>query len=303
IQNPGLKPNWALVIGSTYEGMGKDLMLEPVRVALGASNVREITPEDLDSTYTWFLAKCRLVLVEEMKLSERKATMNRLKPLVAAPPYTLSVNAKFEPQYEIPNIIAAIFFTNVENALAISSQGRRYFVTWNDGQPRDATYYEGLVAWYRGGGAALAARWLLQLDVSDFKAQGRAPDSGAKDDMRRASRTLLEEWLEDSIADVAAPFDTDIVALEDVLARMPDHVTGRSRPTGQRLSATLKRLGAVYLGRVRLGKALPNMASDRAALWAIRRAGEVSHLSAPTIRDRYLSQLAAVEKQVEDLFT
>lgn len=302
IQNPGLKPNWALVIGSTYEGIGKDLMLEPVRVALGAGNVREISPDDLDSQYTWFLARCRLVLVEEMKLSERKATMNRLKPLVAAPPYTLTVNAKFEPQYEIPNIIASVFFTNVENALAISQQGRRYFVTWNDGQPRLAEYYKGLVAWYRSGGAALAARWLLSRDVSDFEAQGRAPESGAKEDMRRAARSLLEEWLEDSIADGAAPFDTDIVALEDVLARLPDYVMGRGRPTGQRLSAALKRLGCVYLGRVRLGRVPANMASDRAALWAVRRAENVVHLSAPTLRDRYLDQVAQGAVKAAEMF-
>ena len=80
-QNPGEKPNWALVIGSTSEGLGKDLMMDPVRAALGSANVREIGPDDLSSGWTDFIKGTRLLIVEEMELNERKATMNRLKPL------------------------------------------------------------------------------------------------------------------------------------------------------------------------------------------------------------------------------
>lgn len=168
IQNPGEKPNWAVVMGSSAEGLGKDLTLEPVRVALGAANVREIDADDLASGYSDYLAGTRLLIVEEMQMHERKAMMNRLKPLIAAPPHTLRVNVKFQPQYEIPNLIATIFFTNMENALAISAKDRRYFVTWNEAQPKPDTYYTELVAWFDAGGAAHAARWLLDRDVSSF---------------------------------------------------------------------------------------------------------------------------------------
>src|SRR5690606_29969104 len=65
IQHQGEKPNWALVIGSTAEGIGKDLMMQPVRVALGADNVREIGPDDIASGYTDFLVGTRLLIVEE----------------------------------------------------------------------------------------------------------------------------------------------------------------------------------------------------------------------------------------------
>jgi hypothetical protein len=252
IQNPGLKPNWAVVIGSTFEGLGKDLMLEPVRVALGAANVREITPEDLDSQYTWYLKETRLVLVEEMKLSERRATMNRLKPLVSAPPYTLSINIKFEPQYAIPNIVAAIFFTNAENALAISSQVRRYFVTWNDGQPRSAAYYEKLVAWYRSGGAALAARWLLDLDVSEFKALGRAPETAAKTAMAQAGRSLLEELTEDGLQ----ARDGVLAGRTFALGEVTEHARQAMkdpRLSHTRVAAVLRKYGCVSLGRLSLG--------------------------------------------------
>lgn len=294
-QNPGEKPNWSLVIGSTAEGMGKDLMLDPVRVALGPVNVREVGPEDLASANSDYLENTRLLIVEEMEMAERKAMMNRLKPLVAAPPYTLRVNIKFQPQFEIPNLLAVIFFTNMDNALALSRQGRRYFVTWNDGDPKPDTYYTGLAAWFAAGGAAKAARWLLQRDVSGFNAKGRAPDTAAKEAMQRASRSVLEEWLETSVEDETGAFATDIVALEDVWCRLPDYAVGRARPTMQRLASAMKRAGCKNLGRVRLGKPLTTTENDRATLWAVRRADMVVGLEPKKLVELYWQQRARAE--------
>lgn len=249
IQNPGEKPNWSLVIGSTVEGMGKDMMIEPVRVALGAANVREIGPDDLVSGYTDFLANTRLLLVEEMQMSERKAMMNRLKPLVAAPPYTLRVNIKFEPQYEVPNIVAAIFFTNMDNALSLSKQDRRYFVTWNHGQPREALYYEALANWYADGGAAMAARWLLSRDVSAFKAKGRAPDTAAKGAMRLAALPDLEATIHDGLLNREGPFARRLVTVGEVAEWVREFIGPFRPPSPRRLVGALKAAGAIQFDR------------------------------------------------------
>lgn len=249
VQNPGEKPNWALVIGSTAEGMGKDMMIEPVRVALGAANVREIGPDDLVSGYTDFLANTRLLLVEEMQMNERKAMMNRLKPLVAAPPYTLRVNVKFEPQYEVPNLVAAIFFTNMDNALSLSKQDRRYFVTWNHGQPREASYYEGLASWYGDGGAAKAARWLLSRDVSAFKPKGRAPNTAAKGAMRLAAMPDLEATIHDGLLNREGPFWRRLVTVGEVAEWIRQLIGPFRPPSPRRLVGALKAAGAVQFDR------------------------------------------------------
>lgn len=279
IQNPGLKPNWALVIGSTYEGMGKDLMMEPVRVALGKGNVREITPDDLASDYNGFLVRARLLFIEEMQVHERKAMMNRLKPLLAAPPHTLRVNIKFQPQYEIPNSVAAVFFTNMENALAITGQDRRYFVTWNDGEPRGADYYGGLVAWYAAGGAEMAARWLIDRDVAGFNPQGRAPDTEAKTQMRKAALPELEAAIQDAVAIREGPFRRRLVTMGEVSAWVRD-LLGPYRPPGpRRLSAALKAAGALrsdkrpQLGAVPAGCQRPP-AYDRKQMWLYAMPGD-----------------------------
>lgn len=253
IQNPGEKPNWAIVMGSTAEGLGKDLMLEPVRAALGAANVREIDADDLASGYSDYLAGTRLLIVEEMQMHERKAMMNRLKPLIAAPPYTLRVNIKFQPQYEIPNLIATIFFTNLENALAIGGKDRRYFVTWNNAQPQPDAYYTELVAWFADGGAAYAARWLLDRDVSGFNAKGKAPMTTAKDDMRKAARSLPDEVLEDGIEHKEGPFAHRLFTLDEATGFMQARIGDRPRLTNSYVSARLKRLGLLRIRRQSLG--------------------------------------------------
>lgn len=252
LRHPGEKPNWALMIGSTFEGLGKDLMLEPVRLALGADNVREIGPGDLMSNWTWFLSRTRLLIIEEMHLSERKDTMNRLKPLIASPPYTLPVNVKHQPQYEVPNLVASIFFTNNSNALALSVADRRFFVAWNESPPRDPEYYISLVAWYESGGVAKAARWLLQRDLTDFQPKGKAPPSSAKEDMRKASRSAWEAVVEDAARDGEGPFTYRVVALNEIEGWLRQELGDRGR-MNRPLADLLKRVGYVELRRCELG--------------------------------------------------
>ena len=254
VQNPGEKPNWALVIGSTAEGMGKGLMLAPVRAALGDVNVKEIGPDDLMSNNSDYLDGTRLLIVEEMEMTERKAMMNRLKPLIAAPPVTLRVNVKFQPQYAIPNTLAAIFFTNMPNALALSKGGRRYFVTWNDGQPRPDDYYAGLVAWFSGGGAALAARWLLSRDLAGFSPRGKAPTTEAREEMRLAALPRRNELIERGLLDREGPFAHRFFTVEEVFQHLSERLDDRSL-TETGLAALLKREGCRTVRRLALGTA------------------------------------------------
>lgn len=255
VQNPGEKPNWALVIGSTAEGMGKGLMLAPVRTALGDVNVKEIGPDDLMSNNSDYLDGTRLLIVEEMEMTERKAMMNRLKPLIAAPPVTLRVNVKFQPQYAIPNTLAAIFFTNMPNALALSKGGRRYFVTWNDGQPKPDDYYAGLVSWFSGGGAALAARWLLSRDLAGFCPRGKAPTTEAREDMRLAALPRRNELIERGLAEREGPFAHRFFTVEEVFQHLSERLDDRSL-TETGLAALLKREGCRTVKRLALGSAL-----------------------------------------------
>lgn len=295
IQHPGLKPNWGLLIGSLFQGNGKSILLEPLRRALGRHNVKNVSADDLASGFTDWLVETKVFVVEEMHSFERTSTMNKLKNYLATPPDRLRINKKYGAQFEIPNLVAGVFFTNHEDALALERNDRRFYILWTEAQPKPADYYRRLVPWLKGEGGAFVARWLLERDVSAFDAFGRAPDTLAKDDMRKAGRGLLDEWLEDGIADELTPFDVDLIATEDVYSAMPGVVAGRrGMPTRQRVAAAMKRLGAVTQGRVRIG-------DQRLTLVSIRRHSMFASLPNDKLAALYLKQAQDAEKRSERL--
>jgi len=287
IQNQDKKPNWALVLGSTIQGIGKDLFLNPLRHAIGLAYVREINAGELASSFNGWLDGTKLVVVQEMENFERRRTANLMKPLIASPPEYLRVNEKGIIAYEIRNITATIIFSNEHDAVQIATGDRRYFVIWNDGVPRDAAYYAAFAGWLDDGGCALAAAWLLARDVSAFDAKGRAPASRAKDDMRRAARTPLAAWLEDSIAD-------DLVCLEDVRAMVPPEAMGRggARPTCEAIGMALRKLGALSFERMRMRARTAYTASDRMRIVAVRRREMYADLAPDKIRELFWEQHA-----------
>ena len=291
VQHPSEKPNWGVLIGGAH-GIGKSTMLDPIRAALGPRNVREIGPADLASGYTDWLAETKVFVVEEMHSFERKETMQRLKSFLAAPPYTLRVNPKFGKQFEIPNLMAGVFFTNHRDALGLERGDRRVYVLWCDAVPRDQAYYDAFTSWSRSGGAAAVARWLLARDVSNFSAKGRAPETEAKEDMRRATRSLLDETIEDAIENGEGPFQAHIVALDVVRRWLPDGVSGRagSALTAAKVAGALRRAGAVSLGQVWLPKETGSSgASERASLFAVKGQDIAAGLSQAEIVALYVA--------------
>lgn len=288
LQNPGLKPNWGVLIGSPHQGNGKSILMEPMRAGLGRKNVRTVTAEDMASGFSDWLVETKLFVVEEMHSFERKSTMNRLKNYLATPPDRLRVNPKYGKQFEIPNLVAGVFFTNHFDALALERTDRRFFVVWTEVAPRDEDYYRQLVEWLKAGGALLVAGWLLERDVSAFNPLGRAPSTEAKEDMRKAARSMLDEWIEDGIADELAPFATDLVSAEEVWLAIPENAAGRNgKPTRQRLGRILRLAGTRALTRLRLDD------GERATLLSVRRHDMYADLGPEKLKELFLAQRAA----------
>lgn len=290
VQNPGEKPNWAIVMGGK-QGIGKDLLLEPLRAAIGPASVKEISASELVNETEWAQG-CKLAVVEEMNLSERRDTMQRIKPLVAAPPWTIRVNIKFVPQFEIPNLLAFVFFTNLENALGLEGDDRRFYVTWSPAEPRSEEYYRHYLAWSRAGGAAAVARWLLDRDLGDFSAQGRAPSSGSKIEMRKASRSRIDECIEEGIADGSGVFGRTIVTVGEVWDALPEHLTrtlskhslgDRLRSFGARRLAKRHALGAAPAGVLDLSE----NEAKQATIYALRDFDLVENMQPAEIKELF----------------
>ena len=271
VQRRSPKVNYALLIGGT-QGIGKSLLFDPVIRFLGQHNTRTTSEVEIKDKFTSWFAEKELVLLEEIRgLSD--AELNRLKMYIAAPPYWVPVNEKHVKAYEVPNVARFVAFTNSEYALQLADDDRRWFVLWSPASPRSPAYYATLARWMAEN-AALVGTWLAQRDLSGFAAQGRAPMTRAKREMQLAGRNSLDYWVHEAIENGQAPFETDLVSVGDVLARLPYEARHlRPTPTEKSVSMALKSVGAVRLDRVSLGRPIETTGASRTVLWGVRGQG------------------------------
>ena len=269
VQREDQKPNWQIVWGSTHFGVGKDIALEPLRVALGGRNVRTVNADAVLSPRTDWFENARLIIVSEMKSYGKKELENKLRTYTASPPHYVPISKVYCPLYEVPNIAGLIFLTNETHAVPLPKGDRRYFVTWSEVLPREPAYYATLGAWLEAGGARKVASWLVARDIAAFNHRAPPPMTAAKEEMQGASMSPLEAWIEDGIADQEGPFSTDLVEISDLLARVPKDFKWGGTP--RRLSQMLKKAGAVRYERVRLGDTLSSNGATRGILFSVRR--------------------------------
>jgi hypothetical protein len=182
VQYPDDKPNWAWLIMS-IAGVGKDTMIEPMRVALGRDNVQPFDFTKLGGAHNYFV-KCKLLIASEIaqhdNTREAKANFDHFKVFTTRPPENLTVNPKGLPPYQIPNRCGVVLFSNEPNPVAFDRSDRRLHVlSCLDVPPRPVAYYQGLHDWLTNqDGATLIANYLEQVTLSQadiHELKGPAP--------------------------------------------------------------------------------------------------------------------------------
>lgn len=276
VQRRSPKVNYALLLGGK-QGIGKSLLFDPIIRFLGQRNARTTSEVEIKDKFTGWIAEKELVMLEEIR-GLPDEVLNRLKMYIAAPPYFVPVNEKHIKPYEVPNVAKFVAFTNSEYALQLADDDRRWFVVWSPALPQSPAYYTVFARWSQEN-AVLLGTWLAQRDLSAFNAQERAPMTAAKREMQLAGRNSLDYWVHEAIANGRAPFETDLVSVEDVLQRLPYAARNlRPAPTEKSIGMALKSAGAVKLDRVSLGHVLDTTGTQRTVLWAVRGQGIVREL-------------------------
>ena len=229
VQHPRLKPNWHFLIMS-IQGLGKDTMVLPLKLAVGDGNWIEELIYGVASPFNDLIENKLLIVGEtaQPKTGHMSAhdVGTRLKPLLAQPPERFTVNKKYKSLYVIPNRIALILFSNELNPLLLDRDQRRvHVVNRRAAKPEPPLYYENLIAWLGGGGSELAAAYLLsypltEAEVKEF-AGGVAPQTADKIELEYQNT------------------NPQLAALEDVLRDTREGVDGTPRS----LVATAEELG------------------------------------------------------------
>lgn len=263
VQRPAEKIHFALLVHGD-QGSGKSAIGEIMRRIIGDRNVVKPSNDEVMNKYTVWQEGAQLAIMEELMMVGRLDLMNRLKPVITEP--TLRIEEKYGTPYSIPNHLNLLGFTNHRDALKVENGDRRWLVVFSPAKPREPAYYDQLFAKIgTDGGSAAIKYWLLQRQVS-LNPKGRAPQTVAKEDMRRLSMGEAESWLLEAYEMGVAPFDFDLVRTENLMAELPIEMRRRHKNLKAIASKFLQdEIGAIQHSRYTKGDGRPAI-----RLWSIR---------------------------------
>lgn len=176
-QNPGHKIEWAPVLFSIMQGVGKDTVLKVLRHGVvGEENMEAIAPARLESEFNADWAPKQVILVTELPSHHKRDLYDRLKDLVASGAGAMSVNPKGLARFSMPNLHCWVFTTNKPDALNLEVNDRRFNIIRAREERMPAELRDRLNAWFdwnektREGskqGYLLAGEWLRRRKVSE----------------------------------------------------------------------------------------------------------------------------------------
>ena len=217
VQNPAVKINHAVLHGGD-EGCGKDSMWAPFLWAVCGPNLRNrglVDADGINSRWGYALESEVLILNElkEPEASQRRALSNKLKPIIAAPPDTLTIERKGLHPYDMVNRLLVLAFTNDPVPITLPSQDRRWFCLWSYAPRMTKPAAAALWRWYeKEGGFQAVARWLHDRDVSAFNPKAMPPWTDYRTRLIENGRSMAESYIVEQILQPSREFAGGVVA-------------------------------------------------------------------------------------------
>ena len=192
IQYPGTKMFTAALVHGVRHGTGKSLLGYTLGRIYG-KNFTEIGSDSLHAGFnSWAEAK-QLVMGDDVTGSNKRQDNDLLKKLITQ--RELRVNAKFMPEYTVPDCVNYYFTSNHPDAFFLENDDRRYFIHEVQSGARDEMFYMDYSLWLDTTGPSALFHYLLHLDLGDFNPSAPARRTLAKDQMTADSRSDLGEWV------------------------------------------------------------------------------------------------------------
>lgn len=293
VQNPGHKLQYTLLFQGK-QGIGKSFLAQVMRKNLGENNVALPSNEALHQPYTGWMKSASLAIIEEVMARGRVDLMNKLKPMITEPYATIRQMHKEE--YVQPNRINFLMFTNHPDPIVIDSDDRRYAVIKSDAKRQEEAYYQNLWSWMnQPETTSYLNHYFLNRDLKDFNPHAKAPETFAKKELVKLSRTRIEEYVQDGIEEKRWPFQGDIVSITHL---MDEEVCPNSlqRVSAKQWSFALKKAGALPYE-----KQIPMNDGSKARVWILRRHEMYVNLEPKEIAKLYEKWLQSNNSNVNPL--
>jgi len=280
-QNPGVKINYAPLLISPAQGVGKDTLGIALARVVGYDNAYFLDDGAIAEGRFDFMKSTSLVIVPEIMCGERREVANKLKPLITQE--RIRINEKNVKPYRVENQANFMMLSNYENAAFIEDEDRRYFVIICRQKPKSPEYFTEFYGKIWGEEIAAFAHVLMTRDLSEFNPKAPAPHTEHKDTVRQATQNGVEAWLDDAWNSNSSPFDRDVINLREALKVFHDAGAPRQMSI-QAISAYLKKghVGGGDLGNPRIGPK-----GKQIRVWAVRDFKEMQNASKDVISLAY----------------
>lgn len=256
VKYPGYKIQYAPLIQSA-EGIGKTIFKLIFAHALGTMYVYSPKAPELVKSGSTFNAWQRgklMILVDEIKIDERRELIEILKPMITD--NRIEIQGKGVDQDMEDNAANWLFFSNFKDAIPIDKNGRRYSIFYSILQSKadiiaagmGKEYFIAMFRWLREeGGLQAITHWLLNYDIARGDLPVSAPDTSSQIEAIAISRSPLECVIADCIADGVSGFRGGYVSAVAVINRAK--AAGLRQPNARVVQNCLEKMGFVHLGR------------------------------------------------------
>ena len=217
LQHPKVKINHAILHGGD-QGAGKDTMYAPFIWAVCGPHLknRGLVDNDGISSQFGYALESEILIINELKepdARERRALANKLKPVIAAPPETLTINRKGLHPYDMLNRMFVLAFSNDPVPIQLESQDRRWFCVWSHAPRMCPEEARSMWDWFKtGGGYEAIASWLYLRDVSMFNPSATPMMTEFKLNLVEQGMSSAESYLVDMMRNRVGEFKSGVIA-------------------------------------------------------------------------------------------
>jgi hypothetical protein len=257
VQHPEIKVNHA-ILHAGDEGSGKDTFWAPFIWAVCGDHLKNRGIMDNNSvTSQWgYQLESEILIINELKepdAATRRQLANQLKPIIAAPPEMLPINRKGLHPYMMANRLFVLAFSNDPVPISLASQDRRWFCVWSTAPRMDSGKAKKIWDWYRAGGFACIAKWLMARDVSKFNPSAPPMWTEFKANLVEHGMSMAESYLVDMLRERKGDFAKGVIG--SPFHSLCDRLAGQA-PSGVKvpqaaLLHALKEAGWVDKGRLK----------------------------------------------------
>jgi hypothetical protein len=186
IARPDIKINYGVLLVSEVQGIGKSTLGERILAPIvGHRNVSYPSETEIvDSNFNSWAAHKRLAVVHEIYAGHSAKAYNKLKSLITDK--NITVNKKYQAEYQIENWLHMLACSNSPRALQVSMDDRRWLVPRVTDLKKPLAFWAELNDWLENGhGLLQIKRWANEfLKTHEPVARGAdAPWTSAKSEM------------------------------------------------------------------------------------------------------------------------